>query len=453
MKIGFLAMSGVRVRDLELMELGLTLPGFVERSKVIASLPSLGLLTLAGMTPSEWERHYVEIPEPSELEELPGPYDVVAISSFSAQIKEAYALAARYRRAGVTVVLGGLHVSVCPQEAVDHADAVVVGEGELVWPEVLRDYAAGRLQRLYRSPSPGFDLAHAPMPAFELLDLERYNRLTVQTTRGCPFRCEFCAASIRISPRYKIKPVAKVMEEIDRIRELWPRPFIEFADDNTFVNKKAGRELARALIPRGVRWFTETDISVAEDSELLELLRESGCAQILIGLESPSQKALEGVEQRGNWKARQWTRYRQAIERIQSHGITVNGCFVLGLDGIGPESFDDVYRFIADSGLYEAQVTVMTPFPGTPLYERLVGAGRILKPGAWERCTLFDVNFHPEQMTADELSASFRELIGRVYENRFVASRRRRFRNNLRRLRRASRANGRAMQAGPAVGR
>ncbi|MEY2482165.1 MAG: hypothetical protein QOK24_693, partial [Verrucomicrobiota bacterium] len=308
-KIGFVAMSGVRAHNKELTKLGLTLPGFVERNKTIASLPSLGLLTLAGLTPDDFEVEYFEVPDIEALTELPGPFDLVAISSFSAQIKEAYQLAGRYRAAGMKVALGGLHVSACPSEAALHADTIVVGEGEPSWPALLADLRRGELKAVYDSRKTNFNLADAPMPAFHLLDVDRYNRITVQTQRGCPWRCDFCAASIRISPIYKIKPIEKVIAEIRRIKEIWSHPFIEFADDNSFVNKAHSKALLRALSKENIRWFTETDVSVAEDGELLELMRESGCAQVLIGFESPSRSGLNGVEERANWKARQHDRY------------------------------------------------------------------------------------------------------------------------------------------------
>jgi len=178
MKVGLIAMSGVRACDAELLRLGLTLPGFVERSRVIASLPSLGLLTLAGIHRHEHTYHYHEVADIRELRDLPDGYDLAAISSFSAQIGEGYALADRYRAAGVPVVMGGLHVTCLPDEALAHADAVVVGEGEAVWPEVLADAAAGQLGGGYRADG-RFDLADAPMPAFDLLEVDPYNRLPI----------------------------------------------------------------------------------------------------------------------------------------------------------------------------------------------------------------------------------------------------------------------------------
>lgn len=426
MKIGLIAMSGVRAFDAELMRIGLTMPGVVERSEVVASLPSLGLLTLAGMTPDQHECHYLEIKELEGLSELPMDYDLVAISSFSAQIAEAYELADRYRAAGVPVVLGGLHASVLPEEALGHADAVVIGEGETNWSTLLHDAEQGNLRRCYRAERQ-FDLAAAPMPAFELLDISRYNRLTVQASRGCPLQCDFCAASLLIAPRYQQKPLERVLAEVDRIRELWQRPFIEFADDNAFVNRRYWKRLLPELASRKIRWFAETDISLFEDDELLTMMRNSGCMQVLIGLESPTENGLQGIELKNDWKRRWWPRYKEAIWRIQSHGVRVNGCFVLGLDGQGPEVFDDVYEFAIESELFDVQITLQTPFPGTPLERRLRRENRLLYDGQWERCTLFDVNFRPARMSSDELRDGFRHLVERLYSQDLTKWRRENF--------------------------
>ena len=437
MKVGLIALSGVRAANPKLTEVGLTLPGFVERSRVIASLPSLSLLTLAALTPADVEVEYHEV---RDLGADPPPrhFDLVALASYSAQILEAYRIADAFRAQGTPVVLGGLHVSMLPQEARQHADAVVVGEGERLWPRVIDDFRNGRLRPEYH-PAAGdwYDLAESPVPRYDLLELERYNRLTVQTSRGCPHRCDFCASSILITPKYRVKPVERVLAEIHAIRERWPHPFIEFADDNSFIVRAHAKELLRALRDEKVKWFTETDISIADDPELLELMGESGCRQVLIGLESPEPIGLEGIETRRNWKRSRLEQYESAIRRIQSHGITVNGCFVLGLDGHTPAIFDAVHDFVERSGLYEVQVTVMTPFPGTPLHARLRQEGRLLVDGAWDRCTLFDVNFVPTGMSPDELQAGLVELGRRLYRTDFIEARRERFFRELRAARRA----------------
>ena len=407
-------MSGIRACDEELLRLGLTLPGFVERSKTIASLPSLGLLTLAGMTPEEHRCRYIEIEDLNKLDELPDGFDLVAVSSFSAQIGEAYELADRYRARGVPVVIGGLHVTALPEEAAEHCDAVVVGEGEPVWLEVLKDAESGSLRQFYRAAE-RFDLAQAPLPSFEMLDMLKYNRLTVQASRGCPMRCEFCASSVLLTDRYAQKPLELVLAEIDAICRLWQRPFLELADDNAFVDKSYWKRLLVELADKHIHWFAETDLSVAEDEELLDLMRRAGCAQVLIGLESPTETGLAGLEMKSDWKHRRWPQYREAIERIQSHGIRVNGCFVLGLDGHTPDIFDAVLDFARQSELYDVQITLQTPFPGTPLDERLRREGRLLYDGQWERCTLFDVNYRPQPMTVEELTNGFRRLAVELY--------------------------------------
>ncbi|MBI4657715.1 MAG: B12-binding domain-containing radical SAM protein [Verrucomicrobia bacterium] len=432
MKIGFIAMSGVRAHNDELTKLGLTLPGFVERNKIIASMPSLSLLTLAALTPDKFEVEYREIADLKTCPSLPADYDLVAISSFSAQIFEAYRVADFYRARGIPSILGGLHASSVPEEAKEHCTSVVIGEGEPMWPNVLADFERGGLKPFYvQSPRGGFDLREAPLPRFDLLDPDQYNRITVQTSRGCPHKCAFCASSILLTPHYKLKPVPKVIEEIRAIKAIWPRPFIEFADDNSFVNHAHYKALLRELLKEDLRWFTETDLNVAKDDELLGLMRDSGCQQILIGLESPRKVSLDGVELNANWKLRQQDRYMEAIAKIQSYGITVNGCFILGLDGDTTGVFDDVLQFVRDSGLYEVQVTFLTAFPGTPLYRRLKSEGRIIRDQAWELCTLFDINFRPKNLSIEELQKGFLRLVKTLYSAEETQERRRRFKRRL----------------------
>ncbi len=441
MKIGLIAMSGVRAANPELTRIGLTLPGFVERSEVIASLPSLSLLTLAALTPPDIEVEYREIRDLAAEPETARDYDLVAIASYSAQILDAYAVGRVYRERGIPVVMGGLHVSMLPDEARALGITAVVGEGEMSWPRVIADFRRGALAPEYR-PAPGawFDLADAPLPRFELLDVARYNRITVQTSRGCPHRCDFCASSILLTPKYQVKPVEKVIAEVRRIKEFWPHPFIEFADDNSFVLRDHYKRLLAALKDEGVHWFTETDIAVAEDEELLDLMRESGCRQVLVGLESPVASGLDGIETRRNWKLKKLPDYTSAIRAIQSRGVTVNGCFVLGLDGHTEAIFDQVYDFVEASGLYEVQITVMTAFPGTPLYARLKAQHRLIAERAWNTCTLFDVNVVPTGMSPERLQQGLVDLGRRLYDRAFIQSRRERFFRELKRSRGAARA-------------
>jgi len=428
--IGFIAMSGVRAHNAELTQLGLTLPGFVDRNKIIASLPSLGLLTLAGLTPDKFEISYHEIADLKTLPELPVDFDLVAISTFTAQFYEACDVADYYRAEKIPAVMGGITVSSLREQAKEHCDSVVIGEGELLWPELLSDFERGALKSFYQTANE-FDLAAAPLPRFDLLDPEKYNRLTVQTSRGCPHKCDFCASSILLTPRYKVKPVEKVIAEIRAIKKIWAKPFIEFADDNSFVHREHYKKLLRELAKENIRWFTEADVGVAEDDELLGLMRDSGCQQVLIGLESPRRTSLYGVELKNDWKLRQHDHYKNAIAKIQSYGVTVNGCFILGLDGDTRDVFDDVLDFVRDSALYEVQVTFLTAFPGTPLYPRLKNESRILRDRAWELCTLFDINFQPKNMSIAELQAGFLGLVKQLYSAKETHTRRDNFKRML----------------------
>jgi radical SAM superfamily enzyme YgiQ (UPF0313 family) len=458
MKIGLIAIAGVKLQTRKFIELGITLPQFINRGRVIAQLPSLALLTLAGATPDSVDLEYVEVDDVDAFATDPTPgFDLVALSTYTARAFDAYKVADAYRARGVPVVFGGLHATVLPDEVAGHADAVIVGEGETTWPEVVRDFQSGgraALKPFYRETRPGrFDLRESPMPRFDLLcgqsspgdpadprttgELHRlgaYNRITIQTSRGCPWDCDFCAASKLYGPRYRVKPVERVLREVDAVRALWRRPFIEFADDNTFVHKPWSRQLLRGLAERDVRYFTETDVSLADDDDLLDLLYASGCRQVLIGFESPRKESLRGLDA-ANWKTRQQGRYLDAIDKIQSRGVSVCGCFIVGLDADTPAVFDELRDFLARSRLLEVQVTVLTPFPGTRLYDRLLAEGRLLYPGAWDRCTLFDVNFRPRGMTVEQLEDGLMQLWRDIWNAEALRFRKHYYRRLLRGLR------------------
>lgn len=428
MKIALVAMSGIRAHDPELLRLGLTLPGFVERSRTIATLPSLGLLSIAAVTPPGHELTYFEVEsagsEPARLRE----FDLVALSTFSAQVREAYAIADRLRAAGVLVAIGGLHVSSCPEEAAAHADYVAVGEGEPVWPLIVAAAERRAPPAIFRARDQRpVELARLPMPRYDLLGNRPYNRYTVQTSRGCPWHCEFCASTVMLGAPYRKRPIADVVRDIAALQAAHPAAFIEFADDNTFVDKAWGKELCRALIPLKVKWFTETDISVAEDPELLRLMAAAGCRQVLIGLESPTQDGLEGLELQADRKARWYRGYPAAVRAIQEQGITVNGCFILGLDAHGPGVFAEVRDYVERLGLFDVQITLLTAFPGTPLHARLRAEGRLLEPEAWHLCTLFDVNFRPARMSPEELRRGIHWLSQEIYSAEATRRRRKAF--------------------------
>ncbi len=433
MRVGLIAMSGVRVHNKKLVEVGVTLPQFVNRGEVIAQLPSLALLILAAATPGEVDVDYIEVADIQACDVSQMHYDLVGLTSYTAMAYEMYDLADRFRAAGTPVVIGGLHASFAPEEAKHHADAVCVGEGEMLWPAIVADFQRGgvaALKPFYREAAPGtYDLADSPMPAFEHLVGRRYNRITVQTVRGCPLDCEFCGASKLYGPKYRRKPLSKVVGEIRRIKELWgDNAFFELADDNSFANRHWAREFLTAIQDLDLRWFTETDISIADDDDLLRLLAKSGCRQVLIGLESVTPGTLDGID-RANWKLKRLNQYADSIKKIQSHGVTVNGCFIVGNDGDDKGVFETLRTFIEKSELLEAQVTILTPFPGTHLLRRLEAEGRLLYDRFWDKCTLFDLVFEPKQMTPDELIEGHTWLMTQIYNKEQYTRRKRHYVN------------------------
>jgi len=432
-KVILIAMSGVRVVNEKLFKTGLTLPGFVDRSKVIASLPSLGLLTLAAHTPENWEVIYKELDTYTEddiAEILSEKPNIIAFSSLAARIYDTYKLSAIFRKKGITVVIGGLHVSALPDEGKNHADVIVQGEGEVIWEVLLNDYEHKSLKPLYSSLSEKkyiFHLKDSKVPKYELLNIANYNRLTIQTTRGCPHHCNFCAASRTIST-YKKKPIKLIKKELDKIFSIWDQPFIELADDNTFVDKKWSKKLLKLFANYKMRWFTETDISIAYDDELLELLAKSNCSQVLIGFESINSDSIKSLDE--GWKFKHFDNYTKAIDKIQSYGISVNGCFILGFDSDTKETFIETEKFIKESKLSDVQITLLTPFPNTDLYNQLEKEGRLL-PTNWDKCTLFDVMFVPKNFTVGALENEFQKLMTNIYTEDLVKERRNRLKQTM----------------------
>jgi radical SAM superfamily enzyme YgiQ (UPF0313 family) len=405
--VAFVSMSGFRVREAALAELGMSLPGLAGRARAIAALPPLGLLTLAALTPDSWSMslHEAVSVDAGLVERIASERPtVVAISALTASILEAYALSSALRERGIRVVLGGLHVTACPVEAARHADAIVVGDGEPVWTAVLEDARAGALQQRYRARQP-FDLADAPLPRFDLLGPSERPRYTLQSSRGCPFACDFCAASRLLGP-YRVKPADRIAAELDAIRAIDARPFIELADDNTFARGGPHDDVLDAFAASGARWFTEADWRLGENEAVLRRLAAAGCVQVLVGLESLVH------EHRGmGAKKSGLPRMIDAVRAIQAAGVAVIGCFIVGSDGETPESVERLRAFLDEDPCADAQITLQTPFPGTALRRRLEAEGRLLADRDWSHHTLFDVTYRPDRMTPAELAQSFRQLL------------------------------------------
>lgn len=419
--VAFVPFTGLRIREREMRELGMRLPGLRARADAVSELPALGLLSLAGLTPSHWTVSYQPVDSStadSVAEVMSLKPDLIAVSALTASIEEAYAFSTLARRYAVPVVIGGLHATACPDEARRYCDAVVIGEGEAVWPQILEDAARGELRPVYRAAAqPRFsDWAR---PRFDLLAERRPARFTLQTERGCPFACEFCGAS-RLLGGFREKPVASIVRELEMISSLDDQPLIELADDNTFAGARAPDELFEAFERFNIRYFTEADWRIGERPDVLAGLARSGCVQVLVGIESlvfryPGMGA----------KQAELDRIMAAVEAIQQAGVVVAGCFILGGDGETRESIDRLVQFVLDSPLAEVQLTLQTPFPGTPLYGRLAREGRLLTGRGWSAYTLFDVTFQPDRLSVAELECGFREAVVAVFSVPAVERRRR----------------------------
>ena len=392
-----------------------SLADFLEQSVTMGSFrhfwsaPCLGLLSIAAYFPSDWELDYID--ENLRPVSPETGYNLVILSAMTVQAVRAYQLADEFRRLGALVVMGGIHATLLPEEALEHVDVVIAGEGEPLFPQFLRDYAKGEIQRVYREPSPGnFDLKQCIPPRYSLLEGWNYPIINLYTTRGCPRRCRFCCASNVYGTAYRRKANGQILEEIREIARLFPDKLLLFADDNLFVRRRESKELLREMIPLGVRWIAQTEISIAEDDELLGLMAASGCQWIVIGFESVSLDSLKGIEDR-SFKGRHLPAYPANIRRIQEKGIGIYGTFIVGLDGDDVSIFRRTAEFILQNALYGANITVPTPLPGTALREKMLREGRVLDKG-WDNYTLWDVVASPRSMTVRELE----EGLFRLYQ-------------------------------------
>jgi radical SAM superfamily enzyme YgiQ (UPF0313 family) len=426
--VAFVPFTGFRIREEKLLELGMTLPGLKQRANAVSELPALGLLTLAGMLPDHWtcsfhpaENWNDDLVERIVLEQPA----LVAVSALTASVNEAYAFSRRLKKENVPVVIGGLHVTTCPKESHQFCDAVVIGEGEPVWTQILNDAEHGTLQPEYiankDSTAPLW-----PLPRFDLLD--NPSRITIQTQRGCPLACDFCGAS-RLLGTFRQKPIENIRAELSATSHLFPNRLVELADDNTFVGRQDVGKFFEVLKEFNIRYFTEADWRIGERPEITTGLAQSGCVQILMGIESlvfryPGMGA----------KDAELNRILEAVENIQSFGVAVNGCFIVGADGETFDSMNRLAEFILKSPFADVQITLQTPFPGTELYRRLKREDRILSERDWSYYTLFDVTYQPDCMSIDELEYGFEEILKRVFSEaetkRRNAIRREVWRNN-----------------------
>lgn len=364
--------------------------GWWSGGKVLA--PPLALPLLAGLTPPGIDVRLVD--EHVEPTDTKAEVDAVAISCMTASAPRAYEIADSFRDCGIPVVMGGIHPTVMPDEAAQHADAIVVGEAEPVWGDVLADLGRGTLQARYQGAD-YCDMKGLPLPRRDLLKRDRYLTMNVvQTARGCPNGCTFCSVWKTAGKRYRFRPVDEVVEEV-RTLEGW----VGFVDDNITGNPARAKGLFEALIPLKIRcWVGQADLNMAKDPELLRLAVLSGCKALFVGLESTSQENLRATHKGPNVG----TDMVEAIRKIHKAGIELIGSFVLGLDGDDHSVFARTVRFAQRQKLAAAQFSVLTPFPGTLIREQLEGEGRVLN-NDWSDYTMSNVVFRPAQMTPEEL--------------------------------------------------
>lgn len=327
------------------------------------------------------------------------PVDIVAITTNVALAPRAYEIADVFRLRGVKVVLGGIHSSFFQEEALSHADAIVIGEAEQIWSRVIEDFRQNNLQQKYEAIEPA-DVNLQPLPRYDLLPVHNYAYYTIQTIVGCSSRCDYCAIHTYPKGEFKYKSVLRVIQEVKHV-SAQGKKLIYFCDSNFAINFKRAKELAKVLQKEKIIYVTQARLEIFRDDELLELLHDSGCANIVIGFETINPKNLETMNKRYNVDL-----YCEAIEKIQRKGLLVTGSFMFGFDNDDITVFEKTAEFINQSGLGAAFMNIVTPLPGTPLYSRLEKERRILHHD-WTQYDFHHVCFQPKQMSANELKNGY----------------------------------------------
>jgi radical SAM superfamily enzyme YgiQ (UPF0313 family) len=358
----------------------------------------LTLTTLAALVPEELDAEIRLIDqgvEPLDVDTLEA--DIVGLTCITANAQLVYDLSARLRARGITTVIGGVHPTLVPDDAQPHADAILCGYAEESWPRLLRDFAAGRLQRRY-DEAPDYRFENVPEPRRDLLKRKGYITInTVQAVRGCPYRCNFCVVPVAW-PRYLHRPIPEVIREIERL----DGDFL-FLDLSPIEDPVYSKALYRALIPLGRKWGGLATIKIADDDELLGLAVASGCRGLLIGLESVAPDSIR--QMRKGWAKP--GRYHEALRKLHHHGIAINGCFVFGLDGDDPSIFERTIEFVDKAAIDLPRFSIATPFPGTPLYRQLAAENRLITTD-WRFYGGQNVVYRPAQMTVDQLQEGSR---------------------------------------------
>jgi radical SAM superfamily enzyme YgiQ (UPF0313 family) len=368
-------------------------------------IQQLNLPLLAAYTPSEYDIKIVD--ESFESDSYEDDVDLVGITVMTQLARRAYQIGDTYRERGVKVVMGGIHPSAVPGEALKHADSVVIGEGEEVWARLLYDAEKGNLKERYQARKK-IQLQGRPLPRYDLypkMSVKGYtpSAFGVETSRGCPYNCDFCSVGLIMGHGYRVRPVDDVIAEIEQNSS----PNIFFVDDNLSLNHRKGKELFSKMIPLKRRWVGEGGVSLAEDTELLRLMKRSGCQALLIGFESVQKETQQSLlkTQRLNID------YSEAMKRFHGEGISILGAFVFGFDHENKDIFDQTYDFAVKNRIELAQLRPVVPFPGTRLYQRLLMQGRLFSPRWWLEDGRPKVPlFRPQNMTVEEFADGMKRL-------------------------------------------
>jgi radical SAM superfamily enzyme YgiQ (UPF0313 family) len=374
----------------------------------------LTLTTLAALAPDDLDIQFELFDEGIGDVPLDMQADLVGMTVITGSSTRAYELAAHFRRRGIKVVLGGPHVTLVPDEAQKHADAICVGYAEESWPALLRDFSLGALRPRY-SQAPDFKLTRLPFPKRELLDGRRFlTQAVFEATRACGHECEFCVAPAAWGRKQFQKPVDHVVEDIRRVGA---RRII-FIDLNLVSDRSYARELFAALIPLRVRWFGLATSLIGRDPKLMELMARSGCAGLLIGFETVTQAGLADIGKRFNDPAL----YRGLVDDLHRLGISIQGCFVFGNDHDDTSVFAKTAQFVIEAGIDLPRFAILTPFPGTPLHRRLESEGRILTRN-WQLYDGQHVVFQPQNMSTRDLQEGHERAWKAVYSYGAIARR------------------------------
>jgi radical SAM superfamily enzyme YgiQ (UPF0313 family) len=379
-------------------------------------VPPVTGMHLAAITPPEHEVELVhEQVRPVPIDDRA---DLVALSFFSGFARRAYEVADAYRARGVRVVAGGPHASYWADEALAHVDAVVVGEAESVWSQVLADFARGAPKRVYRGePRP---LQGIPTPRYDLLERRFLVPRVLQATRGCPFTCTFCSVP-DLNPGFRVRPIDEVVRDIASASfdTPWANKVAWFWDDNLLVQRRWARGLLDAMRGLDRWWLTQASIDIVKDDDLLARMERSGCIGIFLGIESLDEADLRSVNKRQNKAAE----YARAIAKLHDRGICVMAGFISGFDDQDPRAIAGTADRLTDIGVDVPFLSILTPFRGTPLYDELLAQGRILQDRDWPHYNGYNVAFRPARMTAEELLGAHRAMWRRAFSPRLVLAR------------------------------